>query len=175
MIPSGNAVAVLSAVGEPEVRVGIPESFISGIRKGQKVDIHFSILSEKSFKGTVSEVAFSSSEASTYPVIVSIDKPSSEMRPGMAATVTFLTGTTKNQTEKIMAPAKAIGEGPDGHFAFLLQKEGDIFTVKKAIVKIGDLMPEGFEIKEGLNEGDMIATAGLQSLLDGMKVKLLEE
>ncbi|MEM9920508.1 MAG: efflux RND transporter periplasmic adaptor subunit [Bacteroidota bacterium] len=174
LVGSGTPVAVLNAAGKPEVRVGIPESFISKIRKGQQVDIRFSILSGQVFKGTVSEVAFSASEASTYPVIVKIDKPSPDIRPGMATNVTFSLERQK-QTPKVIAPAKAIGEGPNGRFAFLLQKNGDQFTVKKTNVEIGSLLPEGFEIKKGLSEGDLVATAGLKSLLDGMTVKLMEE
>ena len=175
LVNSGTPIAVLSAEGKPEVRVGVPESYISNIRKGQEVDIHFSILADKDFKGRVSEVAYSSSEASTYPVILTVDKASKELRPGMAANVTFSNQTSKNQKELIMAPAKAIGEGPNGHFAFLLKQEGELYVVKKANIEIGNLMPEGFEIKNGLKEGELVATAGLQALLDGMKVKLLQE
>jgi len=175
LVASGNAVAVLSAEGEPEVRVGIPEAFISKIRKGQKVDIEFSIISDQVFKGTVSEVAFSSNEASTYPVIVKIDQPNDEMRPGMAANVTFSQGAvSKNQPQLLFAPAKAIGEGTSGNFAYVLEKSGEHYKVKKVAVEIGQLLQEGFEIKNGLKEGEMIATAGLNALLDGMTVKLLE-
>ena len=175
LVGSGNVVAVISAETQPEVRVGVPEAFISKIRQGQKVDIIFSILPNQTFKGTVSEVAFSSSEASTYPVIVQIDQPSADIRPGMATNVTFSIGTAKRESAVLVAPAKAIGEGPDGYFAFLLEPLGETYTVKKAGVQIGTLLPGGFEIKAGLEEGQLVATAGLQSLLDGMKVKLLEE
>ncbi|GAG63280.1 unnamed protein product, partial [marine sediment metagenome] len=35
-----------------------------------------------------------------------------------------------------------------------------------------ELTNEGFKIVSGLSEGQKIATAGLQTLLDGQKVKL---
>ena len=175
LVGSGTAVAVLNAEGKPEVRVGIPEAFISKIRKGQKVDIAFSIIADKIFKGTVSEVAFSSSGSSTYPVIVRIDQPNDEMRPGMATNVTFSQGgLIKNQPQLLVAPAKAIGEGTAGNFAYVLEKSGEHYKVKKTKVEIGQLLQEGFEIKNGLKEGELVATAGLNALLDGMTVKLLE-
>ncbi len=175
LIPSGNVLAVLSAEGRPEVSVGIPESLIAQIRKGQKVDINFSVMPEKTFSGRISEVAFSSSEASTYPVIIQIDKPSKAIRPGMAANVTLSMGQSKGQAPILTAPSNAIGEGTEGNFAFVLTKAGDdVYTVKKSTVTVGQLNQKGFEIKDGLSEGQMVATAGLQTLLDGMKVKLLE-
>ena len=61
---------------------------------------------ETTFSGRVSEVAFSSSEASTYPIIIQIDKPSKAIRPGMAANVTLSMGNTKGQAPVLTAPSK---------------------------------------------------------------------
>jgi len=174
LVGSGNPIATLSADGRPEVKVGIPETVIADIKKGQKVNIHFSTMPDRSFTGKVKEVAYSSNNTSTYPVIISINKPSSKIRPGMAASVTFSSDPAKAAKSAIIAPAKGVGQGPDGHFAFVIQKNGDGYNVKKTNLTIGESLPKGFEIKSGLKEGDMVATAGLNSLLDGLKVKLME-
>lgn len=175
LVNSGSPIAALDAETRPEVSVGIPEVFIPRIRKGQKVDIHFSILPNQPFKGTISEVGFSSGDAATYPVIVIIDNPSPDIRPGMAANVTFHFGEAKAGQQFLVAPVKAVGEGTQGNFVFILNPNGDTYEVKKQNIEIGELLPNGFEIKSGLKEGDLLATAGLKSLLDGMKVKLMEE
>ncbi|MEM7510822.1 MAG: hypothetical protein AAF388_07815 [Bacteroidota bacterium] len=39
-------------------------------------------------------------------------------------------------------------------------------------MEIGDLSSDGFEILAGLSEGQYVATAGLQTLLDNQEVKL---
>jgi hypothetical protein len=39
-------------------------------------------------------------------------------------------------------------------------------------VTVGNLTVQGFEITSGLESGQKIATAGLQTLLDGQQVKL---
>jgi hypothetical protein len=49
------------------------------------------------------------------------------------------------------------------------QKTG---VVTKTKVEIGTLTTEGFEITNGLLGGEKVVTAGLQSLLDGQKVRL---
>lgn len=174
LVGSGNPIATLSADSRPEVKVGIPETVIADIKKGQKVNIHFSTMPDRAFTGRVKEVAYSSNNTSTYPVTISINKPSSKIRPGMAASVTFSSEAGKKASSALIAPAKGVGQGPDGHFAFVIQKNGDGYNVKKTNLTIGELSPKGFEIKSGLKEGDMVATAGLNSLLDGLKVRLME-
>ena len=176
LVASGNPVAFLSTISKPEISVGIPENLIARIKKGQKVGIKFSALLNQSFKGTVQEVSFAAGNAPTYPAIIRIDNPSKEIRPGMATSVTFNLGE-EGGTEFLVTPIKAIGDGTDGNFAFVLQATDDngTYQVKKQSVQIGDLLPGGFEVKAGLNEGDLVATAGIKSLLDGMQVTLLEE
>ena len=175
LVGSGVVVALLTSAGSPEVRVGVPEIFISRIKKGQAVGISFSILPNKSFGGVVSEVGFSNNSTSTYPVIIQIDKPETEIRPGMAATVNFGIEQASGATAAtLIAPVAAVGEGANGNFVYVLEKEGGAYLARKQEVDIGKLLPSGFEIISGLQEGNLVATAGLNSLLDGMKVRLAE-
>lgn len=173
MIPSGNPVAILEGEGNVEVVTGLPESFISRIKTGQKVSVQFSTLSDQEFSATVSEVAFSAGSGTTYPVTVKLDKIDPQIRPGMAAAVTFFFGTGIGNG-KLIAPVKAIGEGPDGKFVFVLKSDGENYKVHKTQIETGDLRGYFFEVNQGLSEGDLVATAGLKSLLDGMQVKLMD-
>ena len=178
LVGSGTPVASLSSTGDPEVLVGIPELFITRVKKGQEVEVRFSIIQGKTFSGTVSEVSFAAGNTSTYPVTIEIQKRDDRIRPGMAANVSFDFSSEAQQRnkKKIIAPVKAVGEGVDGHFVFMLEAgEGDTYVVRKKPVELGQLLPEGFEIETGVSDGDRVATAGLKSLLDGMKVRLLEE
>jgi len=173
-VGAGTPIAILNAIGEPEINVGIPEIFITRIRKGQKVEVVFSTLPNVSFNGTVSEVSFSAAGGTTYPVIISIDNPTDNIRPGMAASVFFRFTGAETTSALPVAPIQAIGEGTEGHFVFLLEKNGQSFQVKKQTVEIGKLLANGFEIKQGLKAGDLVATAGLNALLPGMRVQLME-
>ena len=177
LVGSGTPVAIISSERQPEVNVGIPEVFIAQVKKGQAVQISFSVLPNQSFTGIIEEVAYAAGSSPTYPVIVRIENPTAAIRPGMAANVTFNFSDNPNATkERIVAPVKAVGEDTEGHFVFLLSASGDdAYTVKKQRITIGELLTKGFEIKDGLKVGDIVATAGLKSLLDDMKVKLLEE
>ena len=174
LIGSGTPIATISAMGNPEISVGIPEIFISKVKKDQTVDIEFSSIPDEVFSGKVYEVSFSSMGGSTYPVTVRIDKPTEDIRPGMVADVQFSFNDGKKEVQKLVAPIAAVGEDNNGHFVFGLNKEGENYLVKKKKIEIGELTSAGFEIKSGLSNGEIVATAGLNTLLDGMKVRLME-
>lgn len=173
IVSAGKPLVTLSSESKPEVLVNVPESIIDQIKNRQKVEIAFSAIPGKSYKGTVSEVGYASSEASTYPVTIQIDKPSSRMRPGMATNVTFSQAVISKNASKLVAPTAAIGQVGKSTFAFVLEKDSSNYKVKKTSVEIGDILPDGFVVKSGLKEGQLVATAGLYALLDGMKVKLM--
>lgn len=174
LVNPGSPIATISAVSKPEISIGIPEAFISKIKKNEPVNIVFSALSNQSFSGKVYEVGFSSLGGSTYPVTVRIDKPTAEIRPGMAADVQFRFSNGKKEIQKMVAPIASVGEDNNGHFVFGLVKEGNNYLVEKKKIQIGQLTSAGFEIKSGLSNGDLVATAGLNTLLDGMIVRLME-
>jgi membrane fusion protein, multidrug efflux system len=80
-----------------------------------------------------------------------------------------------NKPSDIVAPTEAVGKSAEGNFVFVLHKAtGDHYLVEKRPVLIGKMLPNGFEIINGLEENEIVVTAGLTFLRDGMKVKLLE-
>jgi RND family efflux transporter MFP subunit len=175
-VNAGQQIVMLSSEGDLEVVMGLPESFISDVNVQDEVEVTFPALPGQVFKGVVTEVSFAiSSQTSTYPVIVKIDEGSRSTRPGMAASVTFKLNTA-NPTEPdlLMVPGQAVGEDEDGNFVFTLEASDDYYLAKRRAVSVGKLTSNGFEILEGLDEGELVATAGLQTLLDSMKVRLFE-
>ena len=174
-VPAGHVFAILNAGDKKKVGMELPENIINQVTIGLKVDIEFSTLPDVSFAGNVIEVSpITSSNAATYPVDIEINNPSEQIRPGMSANVTFNFSSSNEQQENtIIVPIKAVGEDSKGNFVFLIETEDNLSGVAiKTKVEIGDITATGFEIKSGLQLGQIIATAGLQTLLDGQKVKL---
>ncbi len=176
LVGSGKAVAVLNSEEGQEVNVGIPENFISKVRKGQKVQVLFSVLGDTTFRGTVREVSFAAGSSPTYPAIIGIDDPSAEIRPGMAARATFSWSDAKDELpEHLVCPVSAVGEQGDANFVFVLTKnKAGNYAVEKRPITIGELLPTGFEVLSGVQKGELVATAGLRALLNGMQVTLLD-
>ena len=92
----------------------------------------------------------------------------------MAANVTFNFGNGETVRDNILVvPIKAVGEDGNGNFVFIIDSDdGKTGLVKRQQVEIGQMTTAGFEIKSGLSQGQFIATAGLQTLLNGQKVRL---
>lgn len=177
VVNAGTLIAKVSSLGRPEIEVGVPEVVINKLRIGQQAMIKFSSLPERLFEAEVVEIAFASEKSTTYPVILKMVNPADEIRPGMAAEVKFTVGNNvEKMKNEIVAPLKAIASGTDGNYAFKLvpDKEEGIYVAKRVPLDLGSITGDGYVIKKGLTEGDFVAVAGLRSLFDGKKVKLLE-
>ena len=172
-INAGLTILTLNSEDNPQVNVGVPEVFISRISPQSEVMISFPSINNKEFKGSVTEVGFSSLGGSTYPVTIDIIDASPDIRPGMAAEAVFSFNATSASDTDIIVPPNSIGEDASGNFVFLITKSDSAYSVNRKSVTVGPLTERGFTIKSGLQKDDMIATAGLDLLLDGMAVKLL--
>ncbi len=174
-VSAGQTVAVLNVGGEMEIALGLPESVITRIDEGMSARISFPALAGREFEGRVTEVSPSvDANTATYPVRVSVQGPSTDIRTGMAANVAFALGASPTDMgAPLVVPANAVSEDGDGRFVFVLDPiEGGTTSVRKQRVTLGDLTQEGFEIRDGLSEGQLIATAGLSTLLDGQRVRV---
>jgi RND family efflux transporter MFP subunit len=171
-VQPGETIAILIVGSDMEIALGIPENVINRIKTGMIVSITFPSLN-KDFSGMVSEVSPSIDlNSSTYPVSIKILNPTKNVKSGMAANVSFRFegGASKGA---IVVPIAAVGEDGDGRFVFLVEPDsGNIATVKKQHIQIGQLTSEGFEVISGLSLNQKVATAGLQSLVDGQKVRI---
>ncbi|MDF1866635.1 MAG: efflux RND transporter periplasmic adaptor subunit [Saprospiraceae bacterium] len=177
MVNSGKVIATVSSLGRPEVEVGVPEIFINKIKKGQQVNITLPSSPGQIFEGIVDQVAYASGSSPTYPVIVDLGKSVEQIRPGMAANVEFIfSKNSAAKKSKMTVPVEAVGKDNEGNFVFVLNKKSDaVYVAEKKVITVGELLPEGFELISGLKGGEMVATAGLKSLMNGSEVKLLNE
>ncbi len=172
-VSPGQAIALLNVGSELEIALGLPEAVIARATPGMEATVEFAAVAGQRFRGRVTEVSPSVDPATaTYPVRVSIDGPSEEIRPGMAATVE-LAFESELPEGVLVVPAKAVGENADGRFVFLVEDAGGgEATVRRQSVTVGRLTGEGFEVVAGLQEGQRVATAGLQTLLEGQRVRV---
>lgn len=171
---AGSPVIVInSGDGQMEVNVGVPESYIAKLTSGQSVQVQ---ISDIALSGTITEVGYSTSGASTYPVIIKLDQANDRVRPGMPAKVSFSFDTGKEE-QHLLVPVPAVGDNGESNFVFKLVPEGTdgVYVAKETKVELGHVGDSGFVLLFGLEEGDLVAIAGLRSLFDGRKVRLLDK
>ena len=178
VIQAGAPLVELSAGKDIEMEVGVPEGYIAQIQTGEPVRVRFSALPGLDFAAQVREIAYALDASSTYPVIVQLDAPSPSIRPGMAGEVEleFRFGAGEPSEDPLVVPVKAVGEDAKGQYVFVVEAiDKGLGTVHRRSIRIGQLLADGFVVEEGLADQELVATAGLRSLLDGMTVRLLAE
>ena len=174
-VGAGQQVFLLTAGGEPEIEVAVPEVLIADVEVGQPVEVRFDALPGRRLAARVSEVGVAvTGGSSTFQVIVNMTESAPGVRSGMAAEVTF--NFAGSHGEQILVPGVAIGEDRDGRFVFVLERGAEgIGVARRRSVRIGEPAEGlgGIEVLDGLDEGEEVITAGVRRLSDGMAVKIL--
>jgi len=166
---SGQPVVLLTA-GDLLVEVAVPEALISDIQRGDPAHVTFDALPGRRFTAAVTEVGVSTvGNASTYPLRVRLDEDADGTRPGMAAELTLSAGGGGDQ---LLVPPVAVLEDAAGRFVFVVEESGGKRLARRRDVSVGDLRGDGLEILSGLDDGDLLITAGARRLEDGAEVRL---
>jgi RND family efflux transporter MFP subunit len=175
-VQAGELVATLLAGEQIEVSVSVPASIIRRIKKGAEAKAFFHSLGAKTFAGTVTEVGVSSvGGATTFPVTLRLTEGQDQVRAGMSADVTFVFAS-ENEGPRYALPISAVGEDRAGRFVYMLKSEGDgLGTVHRTPVEVGEIIADGIEIVDGVKPGDLVVTAGVSRIYDGLQVRVPEK
>ncbi|MBU1882151.1 efflux RND transporter periplasmic adaptor subunit, partial [bacterium] len=173
-VAAGKAVIVLTSGKQPEVKITIPGVMIAQVKSGSSASVSFDAIQNRTFQATVTEVGVTATGfETTYPVIIRLDEETDAVRPGMAANVSFRFETSTAR-ERILVPSVAVAEDRQGRYVFIVEPgEDDLGIARRKKVQIGELTEEGLEVLEGLQEGELLITAGVTRIVDGQKVRLL--
>jgi HlyD family secretion protein len=175
--------------------VKVDETDIVNVKLGQLAEIKVDALGDRILKGHVSEVgntalnrsgntqSTGTQEAKDFKVVITLDEPPQELRPGLSCTVSIITATTA-QVLTIPIQALAIREFDDPADPLKkkkIEKEG-VYLIKDGTavfkeVKTGITGTTDIEIVEGLSEKDQIVIGPyqvLRTLEDNAKIKIEE-
>ncbi len=174
-IKSGQSLFRVDADGALDIRLGVPETVVHLIDKDIVTEIDIPTLPGQIINGRISEIGSAAHEANLFPVKISLIEPPATVSPGMTADVT-LSLTSEQQKPGYLIPPSAVLPIVDK------VREGYVFVydsktskVKKVLVQFTGGQDSRGVAYEGLSAGDIIATAGVSFLADGMTVKLMQE
>lgn len=173
----GDPVLTLNELGKLEVLVNLSDMYIANIFQGMECLVSFPSFPGLTFSGSVSEIPYATVDSPTYPVKISLNSESEDIRPGMAADIffTFTKNNAQNDMKNLFLPVGAVGEDAGENFVYVLEQQAeDAYTAQKRVIQLGTLTEKGFLVTKGLSEGEYVATSGLQVLLDGMEVRLMD-
>ena len=156
-----------------EVAVSIPEDVIEDVRMDQKGDIQFSVITENTYHGRVTEISKVAGTGNAFPIKLTVEDPDQRIRPGMTARVTLeLSGEDEKAAYRV--PLSAIAQRGDTTKGFVFIYDPQNSTVMKKQITGSSVRGNDVVITDGVKAGDIIAVAGVSFLEDGQKVKLME-
>jgi multidrug efflux system membrane fusion protein len=171
VVNAGQTVATLAEVGETEIALAVPEQDAGRLNIGQPARIALWVGPRASADGRIREIAGQADPASrTYAVRIAVDAPPQGTRLGMTASVAL---AIDDGVAPIVVPLTALTEGDSGPVAFVVDQASKI--VRRTAVTVAGIAEDGAQIAAGLQAGDIVVTAGVQFLRDGMRVRLLGE
>jgi membrane fusion protein, multidrug efflux system len=168
VVSAGQAVVTVAEAGETEIAIGVPEQDAGRLAVGQRAAVALWAGPRASTEGRIREIAGQADAASrTYAVRVAVASPPQAMRLGMTATVAI---RIDGQGTAMLVPLTALTEVDGVPVVFVVDGEGK--TVRRTPVTVAGTADEGVRVADGLKDGDMVVTAGVQFLRDGMRVRL---
>ncbi len=206
----GSTLMTLADMSVITAEVKVDETDISGVKVGQPADVTVDALPDKVFKGHVTEVGdqallrstgvstststSGTEEAKDFKVVVTLDNPAPELRPGLSATAKI---TTAHKDNVVAIPLQALtmnvpGSGKKKNVhkvnvslpndpkpqpvqgVFVMRKEGRKLRAVFVAVQTGITGTSDIEVTGGLQPGDEIITGPyrvLRILKDNAVVK----
>lgn len=156
-----------------EVIISISDSMIANVKRGQPALVEFLPLRGKKFSGKVTKVGLSADRSTlTFPVWVEVPNPKKNILPGMPAEVALK--LPRPGGKSVLLPIDTVLENKVSGEKFVWVVAPSDQTATPKPVHIGDLVGNLIEITGGLESGDVIITAGLDQLSEGMKVRPLD-
>lgn len=210
----GSTLMTISDMSIVTAEVKVDETDIVNVRLGQPAEVTIDAIPKKKFKGTVTEIGDNailrssgistsqttggSQEARDFKVVVTLDNPPDNLRPGLSCTAKVTTATRDNavsipiqaltirqrgdlvdkkngkNSEAVQAASPENARDKEeiqGVFIYRAnEKKVEFVPVETGITGITDI-----EVTSGLKEGDTIVTGSykvLRTLRNGVKVKV---
>ncbi len=160
---SAPTLIIVADLNRLQVDVYVDETDIGKIRLGQEADVTVDAFPKHIFKGKVVKIASGSTIQQgvvTYDVTVAIHDTRQRLKPDMTASVTVQTGTRHNV---LLVPSEAVKVGTRGSTVSVVTKKNGQVQVTPRRVKTGASDGVNTEITDGLQEGETIVLASLDT------------
>ncbi|MDH3579009.1 MAG: efflux RND transporter periplasmic adaptor subunit [Hyphomicrobiales bacterium] len=169
-------VARLLDPSQVEMVVNIPENLISLASTVLEAEVVFDAFPETKITATIKEIGTEASQSTrTYPVTLIMDQPEGvEIMAGMAGKASAKKVVRDDREQAVIVPPAALFSPGEGKSAVWLIDESSM-TVAQRDVQPGELTSTGIRVKSGLKAGEWVVTAGVNSLKEGQKVRILEQ
>lgn len=177
-------IATLQDLKSMEIEIDVPESLMIHVRRRdnkRKIHAIFDGIKDKKFQLTFREISAQADET-THAYKVRLRLPPIEdytILPGMTATVVAdnVPGVDGSENDNdIFIPAHAVLEDNEGRFVYIAEPQSADSTVgviHRRNVTTSILTNSGLKITSGINQNDLVVTAGMSKMHEGLRVRLM--
>ncbi len=171
-VDAGTEIVNLEQIDPLKVDFRVPEVFLASLRVGQRIGLTVDALPGREFAGEVYAIDPLVDAGGRAVVIrARIANPDDVLRPGLFARVALI---VEQRQEAVFVPEQSLVPVNDQHFVFkVVDGEQGGKAVAFTRVKLGERRTGEVEIVEGLSPGDVVVTAGLLKVRDGMPVQVM--
>jgi membrane fusion protein (multidrug efflux system) len=170
---AGTIIVTLQALDPIFLDFFVPQQSVDQIRLGQKVAVSIDAFKDQTFDGEISAIN-PKVDASTRNVQIraTLKNADHKLIPGMYATVDIATGGPHNY---VTLPQTAITYNPYGDTVYIVDNgtgaDGKATqTARQTFITTGPTRGDQVAVLKGVNEGDMIVTAGQIKLHNGSPI-----
>jgi len=164
-VTAGQDLVELTDLSSMKVDFRVPEIYLPAISAGQILKVELDAFPGEIFEGQLYAIApGADSRAHNIELRARIANTDGRLRPGLFARIRLIIASDEHS---ILVPEQAIIPN-DG--AFFVQRVASGNVIEMVPVALGQRRPGEVQIRDGLNDGDVVVTAGQLKLRPGMPV-----
>lgn len=170
VVAPGQVIVSIASMGEREAVFAVPETLIH--LGSIEVPVEVSLVSNPAIKtiGKVREVSPTADPGTrTFRVRVSLPQAQEEMAPG----VSVLGKAMLTSRRTFHLPPSSLTSVSDQPAVYVVRTKTG--TLERRPIKVGRFTKDLVSVTEGLNEGDLVVTAGVSKLRPDQSVKIEQE
>ena len=170
-VQAGQTVFRIDAKGGMQASVGVPETVIDQLSLGMSAIVDLP-QGATPIKARISEIGSAAGSGNVFPVKAALIAPPPTVRAGMTAEVTLVLGGPADAASYFV-PLSAIAPGDGSGEGFVFVYDPTTSTVRRTLVRSAGPLASNMVAISGVNVGDTLATAGVNFLVDGQRVRLM--
>lgn len=159
--------------GSLKIEVYVTQNIAINLKKGDKCEIMFDAVSNKSFYAAVEEISKNTTKNNlSYRLTAILDNSNYTLLSGMSGKLYFKSTNTET-AQFVVIPQYALCHRPtEGDFVWVVEPGSCVVSQRK--VEVETIVKNGVKISNGLTTEDIVASSGLRFLSEGMRVKIKE-
>lgn len=168
VLPGAPVVSVVSMYNI-KVEAGVPENYINMVKIGDSVKVVFNDLGNATYNERISYVGNTiSTNNRTFPIEIKINNKDGKIKPELSAQIYIYKEKFNNA---LIIPEETLTKTDLGYVVFV-EEDG---VAKMRVVEIISRSNNTVALSSGVKEGENLITVGFQSLVDGTKIKVVNE